>query len=540
MEQTTHDRPGSHPRRPQSLQETLAFLRSIVETVRTPLLVLDAELRVLTANRYFYQTFGLRPEDTEDRRLRELGGGEWDVPELRRLLHEVLPAHKSFDDFRVEADFPHLGHRVVLLNARLLHTAGQPDRILLAFEDVTVRGALEQQLRHRAEELVEADHRKDEFLAMLAHELRNPLGPVLAAADLLGRDEVAPAAAGRAREVIVRQVLQMARMVDDLLDASRITRGRITLQRAVIDLHDVVERAVEMVRHHLDARRHRLLLSLPPRPMLLEADPARLQQALANLLNNAAKYTDPGGKVTLLAERDGNAWLVLTVEDSGRGIDPEFLPRVFDLFAQEDRSLERAAGGLGIGLTLVRSIAEIHGGSVTVQSAGPGQGSTFVLRLPAPANLRRPHATLPAGGGQAAEARRILAVDDNADAIEMLGDLLRLQGHEVAVAYDGATGLELARTFRPEVVLLDIGLPGMDGYEVARRLRRMPEADTALLVAVTGYGRAVDRRRGREAGFHHHLVKPLDLDALQHLLAQPVRDGRRSAAVSGDSGDAAS
>jgi two-component system CheB/CheR fusion protein len=526
MEQTRPNQPGGQARRPHSLQETFNYDHSIVETVRTPLLVLDAELRVLTANRYFYQTFGVEPAETEDRLLYELGSGQWDIPDLRRLLSEVLPTDQSFDDFRVEGNFPILGHRVMLLNARLLHTQGQPDRILLACEDVTVRGTLERELRHRAEELVAADRLKDEFLAMLAHELRNPLGPVLAAAELLGREHVPAAAAARAREVILRQVQQMTRLVDDLLDASRITRGKINLQKEVVELHDVVERSVEMTQHHFDCRRHRLLLGLPPRPLLLEADPARLQQALANLLNNAAKYTDPGGKVTLLVERDGDQ-LVVTVEDSGRGMSAEFLPYVFELFAQEDRSLERAAGGLGIGLTLVKSIAELHGGAVQVSSAGPGRGSTFVVRLPAPASLRL---SQPAQAGFRSDAgesalRRILAVDDNVDSVEMLADLLRLQGHEVCVAYDGPAALAAAGVFRPEVVLLDIGLPGMDGYEVARRLRQLPETQAALVVAVTGYGRPVDRRRSREAGFEHHLVKPLNPHALEELLTQSALKG---------------
>ncbi len=515
MDGTTSDFTGP----PLPTSEALAsYARSIVETVRTPLLVLDAGLRVLIANRDFYRTFRVGPAETEGRRLRELGTGQWDIPRLRELLDALLPGGGPFEGLRVEHDFPHIGRKVLLLNGRRLTAEGLPDRILLAFEDVTERESLERELRQRADELAAADRRKDEFLAMLAHELRNPLGPILAAVELLGRADADPAGAAQAREVVARQVQQMARMVEDLLDASRVTRGRIALRKEVTDLHGVVERAVEMARHHLDARRQRLLVALPPRPALLEADAARLQQVVANLLNNAAKYTQAGGKVTLLAERQGGE-LLLTVEDTGQGIAPEFLPRVFELFAQEDRSLNRSAGGLGIGLTLVKFIVGLHGGTVEARSPGPGRGSTFVVRLPAPEGLRAPPRPAAQPRPAMAVGRRILAVDDQADTVEMLASLLRLQGHEVRTAYDGPAGLAAAADFGPEVVLLDIGLPGLDGYEVARRLRQVPAARTALLVAVTGYGREVDRAQARAAGFQHHLVKPLDLAALERLLA---------------------
>jgi two-component system CheB/CheR fusion protein len=518
MDPTIPERPARLDRRPQSLREALDYATSILDTVRTPLVVLDAELRVLTASRYFYHTFALDPVQTEDRHFFELGDGHWNVPRLRRQLQEVLTSRTSIDDFRVTYRLRDGSRRVLLLNAHLLTTEGQPDRILLAFEDVTDRLLVEGKLRRRAKDLMAAGHRKDEFLAMLAHELRNPLGPVLSAVDLLRQPEVPADSAARAREVIARQVEQMTRMVDDLLDVSRISRGKIRLRKEMVDLHAVVERAVEMGRHHVDARRQRLLLSLPAAPLFLHVDAARIQQALANLLNNAAKYTDAGGKVTLVAEPVGDE-AVITVEDTGRGISPEFLPRIFDLFAQEERSLDRAAGGLGIGLTLVRSIVKLHGGTVTAHSEGQGKGSTFVVRLPARIVPRACPETAPSALVRTVVRQRILAVDDNRDAVEMLAELLRLQGHEVRTAHDGPSALEAAETFHPEVILLDIGLPGMDGYEVARRLRQLAESEGALLVAITGYGRDVDRRRSRDAGFQHHLIKPMNLQTLEELLA---------------------
>lgn len=383
----------------------------------------------------------------------------------------------------------------------------------------TVRTHL--RLRRREEQLRQADRQKDEFLAVLAHELRNPLAPIVAALALLAHEDAPPDVAARARDVVGRQVRQMARMVDDLLDVSRIGRGTVRLQRELVELHAVVERAIEAVRPQLEARGHRLLVSLPSRPVLLHADPGRLQQVLCNLLGNAAKYTEPGGKITLIAERHAGQ-VALTVEDTGRGIEPSFLPRVFAPFAQEERSLERAAGGLGIGLTLVKSLIELHGGSAEAHSEGPGRGSTFVVRLPAAEAVVRPEGTAVTAVAGAAPGRRILVVDDNVDAVDMLAVMLRLQGHDVRVAYDGPGALAAAAVYRPEVALLDLGLPGLDGWEVARRLKALPGLERAILVALTGYGRDVDRQRCREAGFRHHLLKPLIPGALEAILAEPL------------------
>jgi PAS domain S-box-containing protein len=364
----------------------------------------------------------------------------------------------------------------------------------------------------------EADRRKDEFLAMLAHELRNPLSAINGAAQLFGRLETEEELEW-AKEVILRQVKLLARLIDDLLDASRISRGKIGLRKEVINLSPVVSSAVEAVRPLLEERRHELSVSLVSSGLRLEADPVRLEQILVNLLTNAAKYTDAGGRISLTARREG-ADIVIKVRDTGMGIAPELLPRVFDLFVQGDRAMARSEGGLGIGLTLVQKLAEMHGGSATAASEGPGQGSEFTVRLPA---LQEPAVRKPSGRGTlprgARQGSRVLVVDDNHDNAGGLSRLLRLLGHDVQVAYDGKGALEAARAHRPEVVLLDIGLPGMDGYEVVKRLRAEECCKDSLIIAVTGYGQPEDLSRSKEAGFDHHLVKPVDYEALMSVFA---------------------
>ena len=363
----------------------------------------------------------------------------------------------------------------------------------------------------------ESDRRKDEFLAMLAHELRNPLAPIRNAVRVLRLSDDRPTQE-RMGEVIERQVGHMARLLDDLLDVSRISRGRIALRREPVDLGAAVGRAVEAVRPSLEGRGLTLEVEPAPAPATLDADPTRLEQVLVNLLTNAVKYTDPGGSIRVGLET-GPAEAVLRVRDTGVGIAPEMLPRVFDLFAQADRSLDRSQGGLGIGLTLVRLLVELHGGTVTVSSPGVGQGSEFVVHLPA-ATTTNPAAPAPGAGPADGSARRVLVVDDNVPAAESLAMLVRLSGHEARVVHDGTAALALAPEFRPDVVLLDIGLPGMDGYEVARRLRSVPGTPPSLLlIAVTGYGREDDRLRSRDAGIDHHLVKPVDFAVLEGLVA---------------------
>jgi PAS domain S-box-containing protein len=379
--------------------------------------------------------------------------------------------------------------------------------------------------RMRAEAaLREADRLKDEFLAMLAHELRNPLAPVRNALHVMKLPGVDADTVAQVRDMAERQVRHMARLLDDLLDVSRISRGRIELRCEPVNVTGVIERAVEAVRHLLDERQHALTVSFPDTPPRVIADPTRLEQVLTNLLTNAAKYTDPGGKVWLTVEsasRDGGRpEVAIHLRDTGIGIAAEVLPRVFDLFVQADRRLDRSQGGVGIGLTLVKKLVELHGGTVEAHSNGPGQGSEFVVRLPAVTGECSIGPTAATGPGAELPRRRVMVVDDNRDAADSLAVLLTLSGHEVRAAYDGPAALALAGEFRPSLVFLDIGMPGMDGYDVARHLRGEPALDGIALVALTGWGQDGDRRRASAAGFDRHLVKPIEPDAVRQLLIE--------------------
>jgi len=389
--------------------------------------------------------------------------------------------------------------------------------------------------RARAERaLQEADSSKDEFLAMLAHELRNPLAPIRNALQLMRMDPSEPRLQW-AQEVIHRQLVSLTRLVDDLLDVSRITRGKITLSRQPLDIATLINQAIETIEPLVLEREHQLALRVPPEPMRVDGDPTRLTQALANVLGNAAKYTERGGRIDLICTRRG-ADVEIRVRDNGIGIPAELLPRIFDLFTQLDRRSDQAHSGLGIGLALVRRLLEMHGGTISALSEGAGTGSEFVICLPLLAETAvrteaendAQHTDVPA------IPRRILVADDNADALESLATVLRLRGHEVFSASNGAIALEAAGRHVPEVALLDIGMPLLDGYEVARRIRAQEWGKAMTLVAVTGWGQDADRRRSREAGFDTHLVKPLDLDQLSNLLAQlpePVTAATAAAAA---------
>ena len=372
--------------------------------------------------------------------------------------------------------------------------------------------------RKKAEvELAEANRRKDEFLAMLAHELRNPLAPILNALYLLRREKVVSAAQEEAAGIIDRQVRQIIRLVDDLLDISRISLGKIHLRQERVELSGIVHRAVETAQPLIESRKHELTVTVPPEAIWLDADAARMEQVIGNLLTNAAKYTEPGGRIRVTVEREG-AGVILRIKDTGIGILPEMLPRIFDLFVQAERSLDRAEGGLGIGLTLVKSLVQLHQGTIEASSPGVGQGSEFTVRLhavPEVTALQPERVTEEANTGR---ALRLLVVDDNADTVESLAMLLRLSGHEVQTAMDGPAGLQAALSGNPDVAMLDIGLPGIDGYELARRIRQ--QTDKPVLIAMTGYGQAEDRERTKEAGFDYHLVKPVDPEKLQELLTK--------------------
>jgi PAS domain S-box-containing protein len=386
--------------------------------------------------------------------------------------------------------------------------------------DVTEKLRLERELDHRLAELADLDRRKDEFLAMLGHELRNPLAPMMSALDLMAMHESEPVIVGRARQVIQRQADLMHRLINDLLDVSRITQGKIELQLRTVPLADSIARAIELVQPLLQEKGIAFTANLPGRTHELHVDPERLTQAVANLLNNAVKFTERGGRVALDVQVDGKQ-LVIVVSDDGIGLDSDMQKRVFDIFVQEKSPLAQVRGGLGLGLTLVRSIAELHGGTAEVTSAGRGQGSAFSLRLPVV--LRSPADGMEAGAaGESAPreqgVRRVLVVDDNRDAAELLGELLTAFGHEAHVVYSGAEALDVAHGLQPDFAILDIGMPGMDGYETCQRLRSECGLGATVFIALTGYTQKEDQALAQRSGFHHHLPKPVDFARLQELL----------------------
>jgi two-component system CheB/CheR fusion protein len=429
---------------------------------------------------------------------------------IRPYIDRVLRGERV--DYEMELPYAGLGQRWVrAVYVPTRDRTGQTDGWVAVLTDVTAHRKLEAALR-------DADRRKDEFLAILAHELRNPLAPIRNSLHILRMTTRQDAASERLGEIIERQVNHMVRLVDDLMEVSRITRGKIELRQEPIEVAAIIRGAVETSRPLIEAANHQLAVALPPEPLTLDGDLVRLTQVVANLLNNAAKYTDPGGQIWLSVRRDRDC-VVLSVRDTGTGIPQDMLPRVFELFTQIDRHAGRSQGGLGIGLTLVKSLVELHGGSVHVRSEGPDRGSEFIIRLPLAANQ---HAADVAGTKSPATAvlatRRVLVVDDNHDAADSLGTLLGLLGADVCVVYNGQEALKALATFRPAVVLLDIDMPDMDGYEVARRIREQPTSQDMTLIALTGWGQETDRTRSEFAGFDHHLIKPADINALETLL----------------------
>jgi PAS domain S-box-containing protein len=633
------------------LEIALAYAENIIATLREPFVVLDRSLRVRTANGAFYRGFQASKAETEGRFVYELGNGQWDIPQLRTLLTQVLSDSHPVEDFEVDHTFPALGRRNMLLNARRFPPdSKEPELVLLAVEDITDRRRAEAAMEHsevryrrlfqmakdgilildadtgkvidanpfmtsllgyshdeflgkelweiglfgdinesraayrelqekgyvryehlplenrsgqkvevefvsnvyqenrrhvvqcnvrditersrlqrltqeQAAALADLDRRKDEFLAMLSHELRNPLAPILNAALLLRLHSNRNRLRGienpilqQSATIIERQVGQLTQIVDELLEVSRITTGRIQLRQEPIALGVVVEHAVMAVRSLIDQRKHELELSLPAKAIWVHADAARLEQVVVNLLTNAAKYTDQGGHVWLTVTQEGEQ-AVLRVRDTGVGIAPEILPRIFDLFTQAERSLDRAQGGLGIGLALVQRLVEMHGGTVAVSSVLE-QGSEFVVRLPVVSRPQTLSSSPPTETAQpTGPSLRVLVVDDNVDTVTTLAMLVTESGHDVRTAYDGPAVLEAALDYRPNLVLLDIGLPGLNGFEVAKQLRLQPALQSTVLVAMTGYGAESDLQRSFAAGFDHHLVKPGDFGKLLRILA---------------------
>ena len=416
----------------------------------------------------------------------------------------------------VERLLPMLAHALQAEHRARISAAAAADARGIASRAEALATALEASRAEQARlnaKLREEHRRKDDFLAMLAHELRNPLTPLVTSIELLRRAGSAPE---RHLDIMARQVRQLSRLVEDLLDVSRVSRGRIELRRTRLALDEVAADAVEAARPVLEARRHVVTLERPPSPIFVHGDNVRLTQVFSNLLHNAAKYTDPGGRIALRVWQEGQEARA-EVSDNGVGIEPSLLDSVFDLFAQAPVSLARAQGGLGIGLTLVRALVELHGGSVSARSDGIGRGSSFLLRLPLAVETDMPARTPATPAAHEESPLRVLIVDDNEDAADSLADILRLLGHHAEVAYSGMQALQLAADVDADVILLDIGLPEMDGYEVARRLRRTLPRDVRL-VALTGYGAAEDKRRAREAGFDAHVVKPVMPETIPQLL----------------------
>jgi PAS domain S-box-containing protein len=618
--------------------DALAYVNSIVDTVRESLVILGGRLRVLSANRAFYRTFRVSPQETEGQLLYDLGNGQWDIPRLRILLEEILPQNTSFDDYEVEHDFPDVGSKVMLLNARKLRLEGA-ELILLAIEDVTERrraeaerqeietrftslvknikdhsiftldpegrvtswniaaehvlryteadvlgrdfsfiftpedrslGLPEAELRaarlhgraederwhlrkggqrfwalgivsalHDAEGRLtgfskilrdrtewklaeeaarEVNRRKDRFLATLAHELRNPLAPIRTSLDVLQQLGGGESGCAEPLRIMDRQLNHLVRLVDDLMDISRISRGKIALRKERLDLAEIIQTALEMNERVIDRDDRSLTVSVAASPLPVEGDRVRLVQVVSNLLNNAAKFTDQDGEILLRAEPRGDR-VEIQVQDDGRGIPRDQLGEIFEPFAQAEPG---RGGGLGIGLALVQRLVGMHGGTVIAESGGPGCGATFTVSLPLCRGGSAQPDTNEAAKAEPMPGRRVLVVDDNPDVAEALRILLTMLNAGVRIAHDGAEAVQICEAWQPTHILMDLGMPGMDGYEAARRLRAKHPAPTFRLVALSGWCGEQERKRSREAGFDAHLVKPVGVAELEDVISHAV------------------
>jgi signal transduction histidine kinase/ActR/RegA family two-component response regulator len=417
--------------------------------------------------------------------------------------------------------------RWMLLQAKVFYSSsGAPSRLSGICMDITERKELAEKLRLNMEQLQQANQKKSEFIAILSHELRNPLAPIINAVQVLRAKDVSEMERDWSREIIDRQVQQMIRIMDDLLDVGRITHEKLSLRREQILLTSVIDSAIETSKPLIEERRQQLTIDLPAGRIVLNADYRRLSQVFSNLLNNAAKYTAYGGRILLAAKRQDND-AVVSIKDNGIGISAELLPDIFDIFVQAKSSHESERGGLGLGLTLVRSFVALHGGNVEARSDGLGHGSEFLVRLPIaeidPLIENQESKLQTIGPSTAEKTRHILVVDDLMPQAKSLAMLLQLRGHDVRIAHDGPHALEILQEFSADVALIDIGLPGMDGYSLARRIREQPQFRTTVLVAQTGWAHEDDRLRSQEAGFDYHLAKPIDHDRLHEILSEPPR-----------------
>lgn len=516
---------GERQRSQAALRESESRFRALMEQAPFSIQAFSPDGRVLRVNRAWEELWGGTLQQLGDYNVLDDGQLEAKgvLDDIRRgfagetvyvpaIEYDPIEAASDTDIFR--------DHRrwVSTVIYPIKDNHGRIQEVVFVHHDVTDGKRAEVELR-------DADRRKDEFLATLAHELRNPLAPITNSLEILKLPEIDAQIAQQTRDVIERQVQQLVRLVDDLLDVSRVMRGKIELRLAHVELATVVARAVETARPLIDAQGHRLEISLPSSSIPLNVDPVRLAQVIGNLLTNSAKYTERNGLIRLSAKQDGDQ-VILSVQDNGIGIAPEMLPQIFELFVQVDHSSTKSQGGLGIGLTLVRNLVEMHGGTVEAKSAGLGCGSRFMIRLPLSTRSEARQTESDPAHDQRSPATsglRLLVIDDNQDAANSLAMLLRMQGHEARVANSGAGALETVATYIPDLVLLDIGMPVMDGYEVSRRLRKTPGLEKTVVAALTGWGQPEDRKRTEAAGFDHHLVKPLEPQALAKVLADLKR-----------------
>jgi len=515
----------------EDLRQSKQTLEALVATAPIPIVVIEPDRTVRLWNLAAERVFGWTAAEVVGREIpivpdEKCGECEASRQAVSRgeTVGPVATYRKRKDGSLVDVE---------LSAAPLYNSESLVDSMVLLLNDVTEQRRAERSLRESQAMLREADRRKDAFLATLAHELRNPLAPIrngLQVMRLAGSDA---GAVERSRDMIERQLGQMVRLIEDLLDVSRITRGTIELRKHRMHLQDAILSAVETSRPVIDSLGHDLTVTVPEEPIALEADLTRLSQAFANILHNAAKYTDKGGRIALQARRQGNS-AVVSVSDTGIGIDPAMLPTIFGLFVQGDPTQKNPRGGLGVGLSLVKQLVEGHGGSIEARSDGPGRGSEFVITLPvleAPVEARAirdgDHRAAPGFSARPTTRRRVLVVDDNADSVDSLATLVRLMGHECATALDGERAIATARSFRPDTILLDLGMPGMNGYDACSAIRSESWGRDIFIIALTGWGQAEDRDRTRAAGFDLHVVKPAEPATIAEILARPVPESAR-------------
>jgi PAS domain S-box-containing protein len=496
---------------------TRAWLAAIVESSDDAIASKTLDGIVTSWNPGATQLFGYEPDEIIGKPITTIIPPELHAEEVR-ILARLRRGERidHYETVRIAKD----GRRVDI-SLTISPIRGEDDTIIGASKiarDITARKRSESLLR-------EADRRKDEFLATLAHELRNPLAPICAAAELLKQAKSLAPELRAATAILERQARQMTHLIDDLLDVSRITSGRIRLHPEPVELKELLKTVIETYRHSAETARHQIALAASAESIYVSGDRTRLTQVISNIFHNAVKYTPPGGKIEI-ALRTEDQHAVVSVRDNGMGIPPEMLEHIFEPFAQLDRSYERPDAGLGIGLTLAKRLVDLHGGRVEARSAGRGKGTEFVIRLPAIAAVPAKRTTPRHADPELSASCRVLIADDNHDAAVSLSILLQSMGHDTRVVHDGIEALEAAELFRPDVVLLDIGMPRLDGYETARRMASQPWAATMQIVAVTGWGQETDRQRAKDAGFHRHLVKPVDLDALREVLSQGCEQRR--------------